>query len=77
MLRKSESATRGEMKTAERDSAAWARVRSRGRRGTEEGAKARGKEGGGSGGERRPCPPSGGASKGNFTKADPLVMNVI
>jgi len=29
------------------------------------------------GGERRSCPLSEGASKGNFTKADPLVMNVI
>lgn len=28
-------------------------------------------------GERRSCPLSEGASKGNFTKADPLVMNVI
>lgn len=28
-------------------------------------------------GARRLCPPSEGASKGNFTKADPLVMNVI
>lgn len=29
------------------------------------------------GNKRRSCPPSEGASKGNFTKADPLVMNVI
>lgn len=28
-------------------------------------------------GKRGSCPPSEGASKGNFTKADPLVMNVI
>lgn len=27
--------------------------------------------------KRGSCPPSEGASKGNFTKADPLVMNVI
>lgn len=27
--------------------------------------------------KRESCPPSEGASKGNFTKADPLVMNVI
>lgn len=35
------------------------------------------KEGERSGDKRRSCPPSEGASKGNFTKADPLVMNVI
>lgn len=35
------------------------------------------KEEGEKGGKRRSCPPSEGASKGNFTKADPLVMNVI
>jgi len=44
------------------------------------GSKGRGRGLGGEksrGGERRSCPLSEGASKGNFTKADPLVMNVI
>lgn len=57
------------------DSVARARARSQGRRGIEEGGLEEGEATGGP--ERRPCPPSGGASKGNFTKADPLVMNVI
>lgn len=61
MLRKSESADQ-----QEEDGGSKGRGRGLG------GEKSRG-----GGARRRSCPPSEGASKGNFTKADPLVMNVI